>query len=191
MAIIPTDKGWLQVPGLRPKDDRTLAEQMLGLAPALAFAAGKSVLDLGCAEGLIGREFARAGAREVLGIELLNSHLEVARVACKDAPQMRFVCSHLDEYIDAHPEPAQFEVVLALGIIHKLPEPKRILEYAARSATELLCFRAPAHATDGVTYSKHTKRGVNVPETMRAQGFVEGELIPGVRGEAVQYWWKK
>jgi SAM-dependent methyltransferase len=191
MVISTADKGWLKVPGIRPKGDRTLAEQMMGLAPALEFAKGKSVLDLGCAEGLIGREFALAGAREVLGVELLASHLEVARVACKDAPQMRFVCAHLDDYMAANPEPKPFDVVLALGIIHKLHEPRNILHYAAKSAVSLLCFRAPAKATDGVVVSKHSDRGVNVPKTMRHLGFTEGELIPGVRGEAVQYWWRK
>lgn len=191
MAIDPASKGWFSVPKLRPKGDRTLAEQMLGLAPALEFAKGKRVLDLGCAEGLIAREFAISGAAEVLGIELLASHLEVARAACKGQPACRFVCSHLDEYMDTHPEPTRFEVVLALGVIHKMLEPARLLQYAAASAAELLCFRAPAHATGGVVHSKHSRRGVDVPKTLRALGFTEGETIPGVRGEAVQYWWRQ
>jgi SAM-dependent methyltransferase len=190
MTIDPCSKGWLKVPGLRPKGDRTLAEQMLGLAPALAFARGKSVLDLGCAEGLIALEFARAGAVRVLGVELLASHLEVARAVCKGQAGMEFRCAHLDDYARAHPEPERFDIVLALGIIHKLPNPKVPLDFAARSAGTLVCFRAPALANDGVVFSKHTDVGVNVPKTMRGHGFREGETIPGVRGEAVQYWWR-
>lgn len=198
------NKGWLKVPGIRPMGDRTLEEQMLGLDPALAEASGKTVLDLGCAEGLIGREFAKAGATRVLGIELLKSHLEVARKACKSFKQMEFVCAHLGYYIAASCDQNEagsdgydfkvgvpretFDIVLALGIIHKLDDPAVPLVFAARSARSLVCFRAPAHASDGVVTAKHSKKTCNVPDIMEREGFVEEKLIPGVRGEAVQYW---
>jgi 2-polyprenyl-3-methyl-5-hydroxy-6-metoxy-1,4-benzoquinol methylase len=68
-------KGWLSVPGIREHADRTLAEQMLGLDKAVAECKGKRVLDLGCAEGLIGLEFAKAGAVNVVGIESLQTTL--------------------------------------------------------------------------------------------------------------------
>ena len=185
------DKGWFKVPGIRPHGDRSLSEQMLGLAPALAEATGKSVLDLGCAEGLIAREFARAGAADVHGIELLAPHLEVARQACRDAPQVRFTCANLADWIAAHPEPEPYDIVLALGIIHKLRDPALPLRFAARSARTLLLFRAPARATDGWVKSKHYEGRVHVPQTMAAEGFAEEALLPGVRGEAVQYWRRK
>lgn len=192
MGFDPNQKGWLKVPGLRPQGDRTLEEQMLGLAQALEFARGKTVLDLGCAEGLIGREFAHAGATLVVGVELVATHLEVARVACKGYPQMRFIQAHLGDYIRAAPvPPEQFDVVLALGIIHKLDDPTVPLQFAARSARKLMCFRAPAKATNGNIKSKFSTKTVNVPRTMREEKFLEGETIPGVRGEAVQYWWRK
>ena len=192
------NKGWLKVPGIRPDGDRTLEEQMLGLAPAVAEvqnarAAGTplTVLDLGCAEGLIGREFARAGAADVLGIEVLATHLAVARKACKAEKQMRFICAHLRDWIKAHPEPEQFDIVLALGIIHKLEDPAVPLRFAARSARSLLIFRAPAKATDGVVRAKHGDGACNVPQIMQEEGFVEERLIPGARGEAAQYWRRK
>ncbi len=187
------DKGWFEVPGLRPKGDRTLAEQMLGLERALAEAAGKTVLDLGCAEGLIGREFARAGAAKVVGVELLPAHLEVAAEACKGYPQMRFIQAHLDHYVKERPEPEQFDIVLALGVIHKLHDPNVPLRFAARSARSLLCFRAPAKKEQGQNgeysiKSKFSDTRCNVPRVMREMGFVDEGTIDGVRGEAVQYW---
>ena len=147
------NKGWLKVPGIRPLGDRTLEEQMIGLDKALAECAGKTVLDLGCAEGLIGREFAKAGAIDVHGIELLENHLAVARKACKGYKQMRFTRSHLLDYILLHSTEhlvsEQYDIVLALGIIHKLEDPNIPMRYAARSAKSLVCFRAPARISAG------------------------------------------
>jgi SAM-dependent methyltransferase len=185
-------KGWLKVPGIRPDGDRTLAEQMLGLDRALAECKGKTVLDLGCAEGLIGLEFAKAGAVKVVGIELLETHLLVARKACKGWPQMQFICAHLDEYAARHPTPARFDIVLCLGIIHKLPDPNVPLRWAALSAAHLLCFRAPAKTekwgADYCVKSKHSDVQCNVPKTMREAGFMDEGTIAGTRGEGVQYW---
>jgi len=184
------NKGWFSIPGVRP-GDRTLKEQMMGLQPALDECAGKTVLDLGCAEGMIGREFARAGASEVVGIELLSSHLAVAKVQCRDFPQMKFICAHLGDYIQTLETIPQYDIVLALGIIHKLHDPVVPMRFAAQSARDLLIFRAPAKKYDGLIKSKFTDAKCNVPEIMASEGFVEEKLIPGVRGEAAQHWRRK
>ena len=186
------DKGWFKVPGIRPAGDRTLAEQMLGMGPALAECKCRTVLDLGCAEGLIGREFALAGAASVAGIELLQSHLDVAKVACKDAPACRFIRSELGEWIAAHPEPERFDIVLCLGIIHKLKDPNLPLRFAARSTQDLLLFRGPG--TDrlkickGIIRSKFSTIECDVPKVLSQEGFKLERIIDGVRGEAVHYW---
>ena len=195
MAIVMADKGWFKVPGLRPKGDRTFEEQMMGLDLALAEAKGKTVLDLGCAEALISREFAKAGARHVVGIELLASHLEVARVVCKGLP-VRFITAHLGDYAARHPAPEQFDIVLALGIIHKLHDPSVAMAWAAKSCRDLLCFRAPAKKDkacngDYLVKSKFGNARCNVPATMRSLGFVDEGTHNGVRGESVQYWRRK
>ena len=185
------DKGWFKVKGIRPHGDRTLAEQMIGLDLALQAAVGKSVLDLGCAEGLISREFALAGATEVLGIELLYEHLEVAKKVCKDVPQVTFMRENLTTLANAVEVPSQFDIVLALGIIHKIKDPTMAMRFAARSCKELLAFRPPAYAQNGMVKSKHSDSYVNVSAVMIAEGFREGETIAGVRGESVQYWHRK
>lgn len=187
-------KGWFRIPGIRPDGDRTIEEQMLGLDKALAECKGKRVLDLGCAEAPIAAAFARAGAAEVVGIELLATHLDVARKVCKGLP-VRFICAHLGDHIAANPMPPQFDIVLALGIIHKLEDPKVPMAWAARSASDLLCFRAPARKeAEGKDYtikSKHGNAVCNVPKTMRNAGFFDEGVVNGVRGEAVQYWRRK
>lgn len=184
------NKGWFTIPGVRA-GDRTLKEQMLGLDLALKETAGKTVLDLGCAEGLIAREFARAGAKSVLGVELLEEHLKIARAQCKSFPQMQFIQAHLGDYIKARESFPQYDIVLALGIIHKLEDPAVPLRFAAQSARSLLVFRAPAKKYDGLIKSKHTDIKCDVPKIMKSEGFIETALIAGVRGEAAQYWRRK
>ena len=173
---------------------------MLGLAPALEHAKGKRVLDLGCAEGTIGREFALAGAAEVIGIELLADHIAVAKEACAAEireGKMRFIVSELKTWIDAHPDPEQFDVVLALGIAHKLHQPGACLSFACRSARDLVVFRSPGKDGlyyDGTIKSKHVRDlsgTCHVPTLMESNGFSEGETLPSARGERVQYWWRK
>ncbi len=192
-------KGWFKVPGVRPDGDRTLKEQMMGLERALAECKGKTVLDLGCAEGLISLEFAKAGAKSVVGIELLSAHLAVARTVCRKYVAqgvIRFVCGHLGDIIVATcREDFSADIVLALGIIHKLDDPNVPMAFAADCAKELLCFRAPAKVTpEGADYlvkSKFKDNVCNVPKLMREKGFADEGTVPGVRGEGVQYWRRK
>lgn len=182
-------KGWFKIPGVRD-GDRTIEEQLLGLSPALAECKGKTILDLGCAEGVISREFARAGAASVTAIELLEPHLVIARQLCKGL-NIEFICAHIGDYIKVQSAIKQYDFVLALGIIHKLPDPNVPLVFAARSAKDLVLFRAPALAAHGVIKSKFTKMTCNVPQVMVSQGFVDEKIIKGTRNESVQYWRRK
>ena len=184
------NKGWFSIPGVRP-GDRTLKEQMMGLQPAIAEANGKTVLDLGCAEGLIAKEFALAGASQVTGIELLASHLAVAKVQCRGLKNIKFICAHLDDYIKTLESIPQYDIVLALGIIHKLHDPGVPMRFAAQSARDLLIFRAPAKSKSGIIKSKHTDVTCDVNAIMESEGFVEEKKIAGVRGESAQYWRRK
>ena len=180
-------KGWFKIPGVRD-GDRTLTEQLMGLQPAIDEARGKTVLDLGCAEGLITNEFAKAGAKRVTGIELLPSHLAVAQVVCRAQNNVSFICSHLGDYIKSLEIFPTYDIVLALGIIHKLDDPAVPLRFAAKSARSLLVFRAPAKKYNGMVKSKFTDAMCDVPAIMAQEGFVEERLIAGARGEAAQYW---
>ena len=182
------DKGWFKVPGVRPDGDRTLEEQLIGLKPALEECKGKTVLDLGCAEALISIEFAKAGALSVTGIEAVQTHLDVAKKLCKPYP-IKLINANLTAYIPNQDPIQQYDIVLMLGIAHKLQFPVLCVEFAAKSAKDLVLFRGPAYARNGVIRSKHNlSNECDVPETMRKHGFVEEITIQGVRGESVQYW---
>jgi SAM-dependent methyltransferase len=184
------EKGWFSIPGIRERADRTIEEQTGGLARALAEAKGKTVLDLGCAEGAISLEFAKAGAYRVIGLEVLEPHLEVARKYCAGWPQVEFVNAHLAEWAEAHPEPDPFDMVLALGVIHKLSRMEPVLRWAAKSCTDLFCFRSGAMGEgDYMVVNKRKSDRLNLPEVMRSCGFRdEGRVMHGPKREIVHYW---
>lgn len=155
---------------------------MLGLEPALADAKGKTVLDLGCAEGLIGYQFLKAGAADVLGLDGLEAHIAVGRKHC---PGVRFKVRDLN--VQKPPSAASFDIVLALAILHKLSDPARGARYCTHSARSLVVIRLPIGSV-GVIEGKHTKVGCNLLEVMTAERFCLTDTRQGPRGELVQYW---
>ena len=154
-------KGWFRIAGVQD-GDRDLADQLRGLKPALAAAQGKSVLDLGCAEGLIAREFVNAGARSVFGVEIIAEHVEAAMALCRGLP-CEFVAADVMNWIAELEHrhggaPRQFDVVLALAIYHKVKDPARLVRFSADAARELLVVRLPGGGTADGVYS-HARPG--------------------------------
>lgn len=169
-------KGWFRIRGLQD-GDRDLETQLKGLQAALAEASGKTVLDLGSAEGLISREFAAAGAKSVFGVEIIPEHVEVARALCKDLPQCGFRAIDVMRVVEeeeASGEVWQFDIVLALAVYHKVYQPQRLVQFSARCARELLVVRLPGGGTPDGVYS-HSRKGnerVEVAKICAAEGLV-------------------
>jgi len=163
-------RGWFKIAGVQ-EGDRTLELQMLGLEPALQAAAGKTVLDLGCAEGLIAREFAERGAREVDGIEVVAEHVTIGREICKGLP-VNLAVGNIDKL--ALEPLGGWDVVLMLAVLHKTRDPERVLRAFAGAARELLVIRLPGGARNG-RYSMPERPGqalVDVAKIMSSAGFV-------------------
>lgn len=186
----PVKKPWFTVPGMYD-GERTLEEQMRGLAPAFDRLAGMSVIDLGCAEGLIALEAARAGARLVHGVD--NS-LELLRVARQLAnSDVRLFRVDLNRAAWPRGVLRQYDVVLALAIVHKLIKPEEALRRFADMATDTLVIRLPRHAIGGRFRAKHAdannKRYMcDVNGVMMRSGFQLEVEFAGPRDEAVQHW---
>lgn len=183
-------KGWFSIPKIRERADRTIEEQIGALKRALAEAKGKTVLDLGAAEAAISLEFAKAGASRVVALEVLEPHLEVARKYCAGWPQVEFICAELSKWARTHPDPERFDIVLALGVIHKLAHMEPALRWAASSCSDLFCFRSGAIGDSDYTVTNKRKTDtINVPVIMRSCGFKdEGRVMHGPKREIVHYW---
>lgn len=185
-------KGWFHIPGVQD-GDRPLEAQVSAVRPAIAECHGKTVLDLGCAEGLIGREFARAGALKVHGIDSILGNVTTAWAQCKDLP-MTFEVADLNPYIRerfAAGDVPQYDIVLALGVTHKLHNPADGVNFAARSARDLVLFRSGTAQVAGIITNKwNSKVSCDAHALMREHGFrLEKEVTgPGPWRETVEYW---
>lgn len=137
-------KGWFIIPNIQD-GDRTVDEQAQGLQD-YDFN-GKTVLDLGCAEGLISAYALMEGAKLVHGCEIVNDHIQVARrlMAGKKAQFFEmdlgnFKQWHKNTFSQMLP---RYDVVLMLGIAHKLKEPVSFIKYAA-AIGDAVIIRLPA-----------------------------------------------
>ncbi|MGB9179699.1 MAG: class I SAM-dependent methyltransferase, partial [Pyrinomonadaceae bacterium] len=85
------------------------------------FFEGKRVLDAGCGTGRHTFHMARAGAREVVSMDLSQA-IEVAERNNRENPNTHFV--QADIYHPPFP-PESFDFVYSLGVLHHLPEPEK------------------------------------------------------------------
>lgn len=180
-------KGWLKIPGVQD-GDRSVEEQVAALRPAIAASAGKTVLDLGAAEGLIAREFVRAGAAGALCLEMVADHIAAGKLECKGLPIEFRQCNINEQAADIH---IKADIVLCLGIAHKMHEPVRAIDLAARAARELVLIRS-GRASDGngVIRAKHRGQTCDSHAFMKAAGFMLERVVvgPPPHSEPVEYW---
>lgn len=127
-------------PGLRE-----LKEQLIGLLEIKSDVSRASVLDLGCAEGLVGKYMIDTwGADLVHGIEIEPDRVEVAQRLCAGYINAFFMVGNLEDTaaVDKKLLP-QYDVVLALAIVHKLKDPIAAIRWVGTKAKRLLVIRMP------------------------------------------------
>lgn len=176
---------WFAIPG-EQNGRRSIDEQMTGLHPALAEVKGRTVFDMGCAEGMIAQEFARAGAR-VYAVDYRREMIETAQRVVEG------VTFELVDLRDAWKAASRagkwrrFHIVLALAVVHKLDDPKRGTEFVAESCDDLAIFRLPLGST-GLIRAKHGGASCDVNKVMQERGFRLEKTLKGPREELVCYW---
>lgn len=180
-------KGWLIIPGVQD-GERTLAEQLIGLDAAFAVMAGKTVCDLGCAEGLITLECVKGGAASAFGLDCNVDNIAIAEemaIRAGAVGRVHFARGDVQDWLRG--APARYDIVLALAILHKLRDPVAATRQVAGIARSLVVIRLPGGST-GTFHAKHNGAFCDVPEVMTSEGWVLNQDVPGPRGERTQYW---
>lgn len=158
--------GWFAT-ATRP-GDRTLEQQLIGLHKVLAEVAGKTVIDAGCAEGLLSMEMAKAGAVKCVGLEVVAGHVALGKTLVGDLP-CELVVANLNDFDVSRLEPA--DVVLMLAVLHKLKDPSSVCARLAALAKDLCVIRLPPY---GLVIVDDRSGGVphDIGAVMDAAGFV-------------------
>jgi len=197
----PVIRGWFHRPGIQA-GDRTLEEQMQGLEPLMAeIRSGvprgaewsgprkPTVLDLGCAEGLISQKCIEAGAASVIGLDVLQRHIDNAQSLGLDPHRARFAVGDMNKPPDEDEKACCWaDIVLMLAVLHKLRDPEKSLREWAQFAGSLLVIRLPL-GSDGVVAWKHGSNfKVDTRQVLPELGFVLERDEAGPRGERVHYW---
>jgi len=104
---------------------------------AVKFDPAASVLDLGCSEGYFSFEFAKRGARDVLGIDARARNIEKAELIREQLglAACRFATG---DVMEVELAPGSFDVALLLGLIYHVEDPIRLVRRAAKAARRLL-----------------------------------------------------
>lgn len=173
---------------------RSVAEQMMGLEAALAEARGKSVLDLGCAEGAISFAFARGKAGRVRAMDYNASMIAQAQAEQEEigVHNLSFEVADFSDWIaDPRALWGQFDIVLALAVLHKLSSPAAGAAFCADVCASLLVIRFPKGSSGRIRAKQHPHDTADVPKILTSKGFVRERKEVGPRGEWVQYWRRK
>jgi len=163
----------------------TLEEQLRGLSFALAEAKGKTVLDAGCAEGWIGREFLKAGAVRVDAFDHSDLMVAAARSALGEGGRVELhnVSKPFPDWMAA-----RYDIVLALAIIHKGRNVAEIARRFAEVTANLLVVRLPRNSK-GEFGSKHWPDDrVDLEVDLPKYGLRLERMEKGPKNEWVQYW---
>lgn len=184
-------KSWFPV-GRAAGNERTLPQQMIGLRPLVdefrtSAKRGRplSVLDVGCAEGLIGMEMMKAGASRLHGVELVPERVRDAqRMAIGDKR-----CTFEVGDLGAYQPTGLYDVVMALSILHKLPDPSAALRRLVEDVCDrMVVIRLPPGNGPVVIDRRSGNHRHDLGAVLDSLGFNLEEETEGHLGEWIGYW---
>ncbi len=189
MSAVMKPKAWFDMK--RGAFERTLVDQMKGLRPVVdEFRASKArgkpltCLDVGCAEGLIGMEMAKAGAIHVHGVELVPD-----RVADANRVRGSLPCSFEAANVCTYTPKRTYDVLLALAILHKLPDPSATLYRLVHNYCQrLVVIRLPAGRGPLVIDPRSNNVPHDLDQVLQDLGFNLEHQADGHLGEWIGVW---
>lgn len=174
-------EGWFSTPGRL--GDRTLKQQIIGLADLRQRVHGKTVLDVGCAEGLISTYLVDHGAAAAHGLEIVPGHVDVANRLRGDR-----ACTF--EVADANIyEPVrQYDIVIMLALLHKLKDPSAACKRFAAAAREMVVLRLPPANAPTIIDARSDGKPHHIGAVMTGNGFMLKNACLGPFGEWMGYY---
>jgi 2-polyprenyl-3-methyl-5-hydroxy-6-metoxy-1,4-benzoquinol methylase len=107
--------------------------------------AGKSILDIGCGSGIYAVDFARRGARRVLGVDFSGNMLRLAREEAARRSVDK-VCEFRQTDFSEAAFDESFDVAIAMGVFDYLPTPAPFLQKMASVTRGKVIASFPGHS---------------------------------------------
>lgn len=179
-------KSWFDV-GHKRAADRTLEQQLMGLDELRARIPGKSVLDIGAAEGLISIQLIDDGAIAAHGVEMRADYVADANRLRGDRA-CTFDVANANEWTPQR----QYDVVIMLAVLHKLENPVAACARFAQAARELVVIRLPPKRAPFIRDDRSGNKKFDIAKCMGVCGFrlgTHGKIGP--KSEWVGYWYRE
>lgn len=138
---VPTGNTYDKYGSSNPVVRRLMARFERDLDELLARAAPRSLLDVGCGEGIVSARLARhPGVERVVGVDLPDPKLEAEWAARQELPGLEFRAMAV-EHLEF--ERGEFDLVAAIEVLEHVGDPERALEQMARVASGWLLVSVP------------------------------------------------
>ncbi|MCX7846812.1 MAG: class I SAM-dependent methyltransferase [bacterium] len=105
---------------------------------------GATVLDIGCGTGRFAIEFAKRGARHVVGIDFAPAMIDFSRMVAQRmgvADRCEFICNDVVSY----PFETEFDIVVALGFFDYVPHAEPVFRKVAALRPQHFVASFPVH----------------------------------------------
>ena len=106
----------------------------------------KSVLDIGCGSGRYSVEFARRGARVVVGIDFAERMLDLAR-GLAERQGVGQVCKFIKADFFTYNFQDKFDICVAIGVLEYLSDPQAFLQRLKTVAGSMIIISVPVKWT--------------------------------------------
>ena len=140
-------EGWFKIDGIQ-EGKWTLKNRLTGLGVLANQQA--DILDVGCAEGLIGEWLMNRGNATLHGLERHGPFIERARSLMRNYPEtrVRFFqvdLNYIQAWLDLNPNALRphYGIVLCLLVLHKVTHPEIVLKLLADRVARYLALHLP------------------------------------------------
>ena len=128
---------------------------------------GSDILDIGCASGAILFEAYKKGMNEGVGVDIDHSKMDIGIDIAKkhDINNVKFFNINFFDDNDK-----SFDCVFILNLLHHLPDPYKILDFACKFSKEFICVEMPIDAMY-VPYTRDKKTNTIFKSPLSANDF--------------------